>query len=45
MVMFGQNPSGGWVKMPIVYTIEKMTNTSYKMTNNDHDQFDQLLTW
>ena len=29
----------------LYYTIEKMTNTSYKLTNNDIDHFDQNATW
>ena len=28
----------------LYYTIEKMTNTSYKLTNNDIDHFDQNAT-
>ena len=29
------------INIYLYYTIEKMTNTSYKLTNNDIDLFDQ----
>ena len=50
-VIVGQNPSGDGSKslqyninIYLYYTIEKMTNTSYKLTNYDIDLFDQNAT-
>ena len=50
-VIVGQNPSGDGSKslqynINIIYIIlqKKMTNTSYKLTNNDIDLFDQNAT-
>ena len=50
-VIVGQNPSGDGSKslqynINIIYIIlqEKMTNTSYKLTNYDIDLFDQNTT-